>query len=1443
MLLLLAMAVPVSAKTISGTDISPNQAGPITGTCYTLDANFAPSGISGSACYGNMGSDGGVKMRTNQDGNRVVFEVIAPYVVTKFTLEAYSNNTDATITATKVEVDGVETSFTGGSFPSKTTAQNLNESGNLTVSGISATESIVIYFDNSEVTGNNTENTGNKNKQICAYYELEWQKDVEETLSPLSEMYDDQSTATGWATSVAGDNPRFTPVILNDDGNYYLSVDQTTRNNNGCVVTGTILSGLVAAGDDFTLVFDMRLGNNNQGGVNVKFMDATNKDIMLSISAVSSGNDTSWAVNGSDTQVTLPNSYYNNNTTGAAIKNITWCTYQLSRSGNITYLTIINKETGATILERTKLTDTSLTGGLGNIVFTTGRYYANFAIDNIILRKLQEGDVPEGQTANYTIQYHNEAGAKIKDDLILSDLVGNEVEATEAQMAYIDIDDKRYLYKEGNQTIAIDTDEAKNVITLVFREAAVCQYSVFAKLGDSQKLVASGSSLEQSEIVYYYPEFILEGKSLYGTNPNSTNPHFGGQMTLNESNKTLYIDYTLLSQNAVYCSEAEDINGLTPQSGNNADMRCSYGRGGTLDSSEPVALTTLPAGKYTIFGQVWGSSGYTATITDGAKDLWSLSTVGSRSSSTATITLTETTTLYFSNTYGESNKGMLDCIYIYEDETYRNMVGYTERIVGKTLLGRSMVSDNENVSISNPFHGTNIDDRIGVSRTVYIDGVGYTNTNSWRKNVNGIYDNQNIGYTLTVAKGHKMNISNVNALIAVENYVGIFTWYVEILDGSSKQLWKSGELMTSASSSGVIDNVDVSEIEALQGLTGNITVNLYVKQEGSVKHFSINYLLLTINTETDNRPTYDMTITQNITEAGTVTPATGSWVADGESVAFTATPNEDYKFVKWTVDGTDYSSNPHIIENVTANHSAQVTFKKRYTVTYDLGEYGGCSDNILNNVNRSLGYDEKYSDDEDKYTIPHYAHKNLYREGYVFDKWRDNNGRTYSSGDVIAMTEDITLTPTWKATTASIKSSYSETVVNWSFYKKDILFCNLSTSQYNYYTQNAIVNGETIAIPMRMSGSKIFNSNFMASQLAKGVTFTIPAVSGMVVELSEEYVPESFSTTTIAGSTNYTKSDNGRTITYTYIGEDETIDIVINEENHYDFRYVKVYYPATLSDSEEVTKKLWDFTKGLSAETIANLNADADNWESNGTDAENNTNNWKNVTNQGTYCYWKANGEIIEELYGLKFDIGTYTSNSIHLATTKLRLTRANTVITFPKLKNGQTITIKGKSANKTATDPGLEPVQDYLQFQAGESSPQTDGKCMFLGQNVEGSEVDYTFVWKVVTESTDDVDVQFLLTGGGVDFKYFMIDNGDESDCILGDVNGNGGVDIGDAVSIVNYLVGKESTTFVEKAADTNKNGQIDIGDAVTIVNFLVGKTASLSRIIDDVWDEREPQ
>ena len=62
----------------------------------------------------------------------------------------------------------------------------------------------------------------------------------------------------------------------------------------------------------------------------------------------------------------------------------------------------------------------------------------------------------------------------------------------------------------------------------------------------------------------------------------------------------------------------------------------------------------------------------------------------------------------------------------------------------------------------------------------------------------------------------------------------------------------------------------------------------------------------------------------------------------------------------------------------------------------------------------------------------------------------------------------------------------------------------------------------------------------------------------------------------------------------------------------------------------------------------------------------------------------------------------------------------------------------------------------------------------------------------------------------------------------LMGDVNCNGGIDIGDAVCIVNYLVNKTNTVFNDKLADLNGNGDIDIGDAVMIVNILVGKTNS---------------
>lgn len=77
--------------------------------------------------------------------------------------------------------------------------------------------------------------------------------------------------------------------------------------------------------------------------------------------------------------------------------------------------------------------------------------------------------------------------------------------------------------------------------------------------------------------------------------------------------------------------------------------------------------------------------------------------------------------------------------------------------------------------------------------------------------------------------------------------------------------------------------------------------------------------------------------------------------------------------------------------------------------------------------------------------------------------------------------------------------------------------------------------------------------------------------------------------------------------------------------------------------------------------------------------------------------------------------------------------------------------------------------------------------------------------------------------------------------DYVKGDVNGDGDVDIADAVCIVNYVVGKSIPVFNAKAADANGDSEVDIADAVRIVNLVVGKISALAPRFE--WNLPEPE
>ena len=73
------------------------------------------------------------------------------------------------------------------------------------------------------------------------------------------------------------------------------------------------------------------------------------------------------------------------------------------------------------------------------------------------------------------------------------------------------------------------------------------------------------------------------------------------------------------------------------------------------------------------------------------------------------------------------------------------------------------------------------------------------------------------------------------------------------------------------------------------------------------------------------------------------------------------------------------------------------------------------------------------------------------------------------------------------------------------------------------------------------------------------------------------------------------------------------------------------------------------------------------------------------------------------------------------------------------------------------------------------------------------------------------------------------------------GDVDGDGVIDLADAVLVINRYVGRPITNFNEKAADVDGDGVIDLADAVLIINYYVGRIPSLSREIEET--ELEPQ
>ena len=64
------------------------------------------------------------------------------------------------------------------------------------------------------------------------------------------------------------------------------------------------------------------------------------------------------------------------------------------------------------------------------------------------------------------------------------------------------------------------------------------------------------------------------------------------------------------------------------------------------------------------------------------------------------------------------------------------------------------------------------------------------------------------------------------------------------------------------------------------------------------------------------------------------------------------------------------------------------------------------------------------------------------------------------------------------------------------------------------------------------------------------------------------------------------------------------------------------------------------------------------------------------------------------------------------------------------------------------------------------------------------------------------------------------------KQETLLGDVNGDGKVDVEDVVGIVNKILGEPAEGFIEANADVNGDSKIDVDDVVAAVNIILGDT-----------------
>lgn len=427
-----------------------------------------------------------------------------------------------------------------------------------------------------------------------------------------SQDYEGADVLVDWATS---NKDRYIPILQTVDKNTFLTVDQTTRRNNGCSLTNSSVK--VAAGTDFTITLDLKLGSHNdkdKSSTVFTIKDAENSSAIFSL-ADAGASSTKWIVNGdNDLQLDLP---------GTGKTADVWYTFKVTRKGNITYLTVTNTKTGDVVLKRTAIKTLSEKGGVGKMTFDTSRYFANLAIDNVVVRSLTGDDVPATQVFTVVTKYQLEDGTVIAEDR--TDAIESGSKFTPSYDESFDDENYRYTYKSGANEIASVGADA--TVTVVYTREELANWAITVKAGgELNESLAKFTVKDAKNAAYTYPRYINKDSNLYQIKKGRYDQGYVRTINSVKGDEEVTEEYLLNSKNVAFFAEAEDISSLTSVEGGNVPARCSSGKAAYAASDAVIAH--LSAGSYKIKAAVFGNAGVTFEFKVGDKTVFSPGTKG-----------------------------------------------------------------------------------------------------------------------------------------------------------------------------------------------------------------------------------------------------------------------------------------------------------------------------------------------------------------------------------------------------------------------------------------------------------------------------------------------------------------------------------------------------------------------------------------------------------------------------------------------------------------------------------------------------------------------------------------------------------------------------------------------------------------------------------------------